>query len=176
MPPSAGRSPPSSSNASHIRRARSRLAAASTSRGRPPGHRLAGEQQRLGEPLADQIEVVQHGQHGPALAVPAPDQVEQIARGPGVDRGERLVEQDQARILQQQPREQDALQLAARQRADRPRAERRRARPPPAPARSARARRRRRRGTPPVERHRPMATKSPTEIGNERSTSASCGR
>ena len=42
------------------------------------------------------------------------------ADGLGVDRVERLVEHDHARVLQQQPREQHALHLPARKRADRP--------------------------------------------------------
>ena len=43
---------------------------------------------------------------------------QQIGRGALVDGGERLVEHDDARVLDQQAREQHALHLAARQRAD----------------------------------------------------------
>jgi hypothetical protein len=59
---------------------------------------------------------VHGGEHGAALAVPAPHQVEQVGRGLGVHRVERLVEHDHAGVLQQQAREQHALHLAARER------------------------------------------------------------
>jgi hypothetical protein len=59
------------------------------------------------------------GQHRAPLAVPALHQIEQVGRGLGVDRVERLVEHDHAGILQQQPREQHALHLPAGERRDR---------------------------------------------------------
>ena len=52
--------------------------------------------------------------------MPALDQRDQVADGLGVDRVERLVEQDDLGVLHQHAREQRALQLAARQRVDRP--------------------------------------------------------
>ena len=70
-----------------------------------------------------QLEVVQRGEDGALLAVPAPDQRDEVGAGLGVDGIERLVEHDHARVLQQEPREQHALHLAAGQRADRPRLE-----------------------------------------------------
>jgi hypothetical protein len=64
-----------------------------------PGHRLAREQQRLRKIRAHEIDVVQRRQHRAFLAVPAPDQIEQVDRCLGVDGVERLVEHDHARIL-----------------------------------------------------------------------------
>ena len=52
------------------------------------------------------------------LGVPAAHEVHEVGAGLGVDGGQRLVEQDHAGVLQQQPGEQRALHLAARQRAD----------------------------------------------------------
>ena len=62
---------------------------------------------------------MQGGENGAAFLVPAPNEVDQVGRGLGVDRVERLVQHDQARILQQQPREQHALHLPTGQCADR---------------------------------------------------------
>jgi hypothetical protein len=87
-------------------------------RRRPPGHRFARKQQCAREIRLDEIDVVQGGEHGAPLAVPALHQIHQIGGGPLVDGGERLIEHDDARILDQQPGEQHALHLAARQRAD----------------------------------------------------------
>ena len=50
--------------------------------------------------------------------VPLPDEREQFAGRSLVDARERLVEQDQGRVLKQQPREKDALELAGRKGAD----------------------------------------------------------
>ena len=69
--------------------------------------------------VAHQLHVVQGGQHGTALAVPALDQRQQVGRGFGVDGVEWFVEHDQSRVLQQHAREQHALHLTAGQRADR---------------------------------------------------------
>ena len=87
-------------------------------RGAAPGDRLARQQQRLREVRAYEIDVVQRREHGTFLAVPALHQVEQINRGFRVDRVERLVEHDDAGVLEKEPREQHALHLAARQRRD----------------------------------------------------------
>ena len=87
--------------------------------GRAPRHRPAREQQRFREMVAHQLHIVQRRQHGAALAVPALHQRQQVGRGLGVDGVERLVQHDQARVLQQHAREQHALHLAAGQRADR---------------------------------------------------------
>jgi hypothetical protein len=89
----------------------------------------------------------------------------QIADAGGVDRPVGLVEQHQRRILQHDPGKERALQLAARERADRTLS--RPFRPTPSIAsamrwRGARGRGRQRRR---ISRHRPMATKSWTTIG-----------
>ena len=68
----------------------------------------------------DLVEVVEHGGDRPAFPMPALDQVEEVFAGPPIDRGERLVEQDQVRVLHDQPGKQDALELAGRERLDRP--------------------------------------------------------
>src|SRR5215208_1758193 len=67
---------------------------------------------------AHQIHIVQRRQHGALLGVPAPDQRDQIGRGPGVDRVKGLVKHDQPRVLQQYPRKQHALHLSAGERAN----------------------------------------------------------
>jgi hypothetical protein len=51
--------------------------------------------------------------------MPAQDESDEIGDRLGVDGAERLVEQNDRRILQQQPREEHALELPARQRTDR---------------------------------------------------------
>ncbi len=73
------------------------------------------------------VEVVQDGDDGAGFVVPAAHEVEQVGGGLGVDGRERLVEQDQRRVLQQKAREQRALHLAARQGRDRPALEARQA-------------------------------------------------
>ena len=94
------------------------LSAVSTVAVSPQATCLAREQQRLRKSRAHQIDIVQGGENGAAFLVPAPHERRQVGRGLGVDRVERLVQHDQPRILQQQPREQHALHLPARQRAD----------------------------------------------------------
>ena len=66
------------------------------------------------------LDVVQRGDHGAALIVPAPDEEDEVGDGLGIDGAERLVEQDEAAVLQQQAGEQHALELSAGERADRP--------------------------------------------------------
>ena len=61
----------SSDQASAIARARSRFAGGQHLRRRAPGEPLARQQQRLGEFARDEVEVVQHGDDGPPLAMPA---------------------------------------------------------------------------------------------------------
>ncbi|GMA77443.1 hypothetical protein GCM10025880_38600 [Methylorubrum aminovorans] len=65
-------------------------------------------------------EVVQGRDHRAALAVPAADQCEQVGGGALVDAGEGLIEQDDPRVLQDQPGEQRPLELPAGEGADRP--------------------------------------------------------
>jgi hypothetical protein len=86
--------------------------------GRSPGHDLAGEQQRFREMLAHLIEIVERGNHGAAFAMPAADEAQEIVDRLGIDSTERLVEQDDGRVLQQQAREQHALELSARESAN----------------------------------------------------------
>ena len=118
MPPSAGRPRRPRANASHIRRARSRLAAASASpvgpqaTGSRASSRASGNRSRTRSRSCSTASTVRPS---PCQRSTRSSRSRAVLR---VDRGERLVEQDQARVLQQQPREQDALQLAARQRAD----------------------------------------------------------
>ena len=64
------------------------------------------------------LDVVQRGDDGAPLLVPAFDQDDEVGYGLGVDRPERLVEQDKPRILQEETREQHALELTAGQGAD----------------------------------------------------------
>ena len=107
-------------------------AAASRAR-RPPGHRAARQKQRFGKMLAHKVEIVDDDHHRALLAVPALDQRDQVGDRPGVDRVERLVEQDEVGILHQHARKQRALQLPAGKRVDRPRSRTRRGRRPSAP-------------------------------------------
>ena len=102
-----------------MRRAVSRFSRVSTSAVSAPGDRLAGEQQRLRKVRAHEVEVVQSGEDRASLAVPAPHQVEQVGDVLASMACERFVEHDHPRILQQQAREQHALHLPARERADR---------------------------------------------------------
>jgi hypothetical protein len=48
---------------------------------------------------------VKHGRNRSTFAMPAFDQEKEVLTGPPIDRGERLVEQDQLRILSDQPGE-----------------------------------------------------------------------
>ena len=73
--------------------------------------------------LAHELEVVDDDHNRPVLAVPALDQRHEVGEGPRIDRIERFVEQDDLGVLDQHPREQRPLQLAARQRIDRARLE-----------------------------------------------------
>jgi hypothetical protein len=82
-------------------------------RGTSPRNRLTCEQQGFGKVRPHKIDVVHRGQHGSLLAVPALHQIEQVGRGLGVDRIERLVQHDHAGVLQKQAREQHALHLPA---------------------------------------------------------------
>src|SRR5262249_57507352 len=86
--------------------------------GRSPGQNLRGKQQSVGEMRAHLIEIVQCGDDGAAFAVPAVDEAEQILDRLGIDGAKRLVEQDDGRVLQQQAREQDTLELPAGKRAN----------------------------------------------------------
>src|SRR5262245_5318834 len=87
-------------------------------RGAAPSDGLARQEQRLRKVCPHKIDIVHGGEYGTPFAMPAPHQVEQVGRGLGIDRIERLVQHDDARVLQQQAREQHALHLAAREGSD----------------------------------------------------------
>ncbi len=84
-----------------------------------PGHRAARKQQRLGEILAHQLEVVRNDHHRAIFAVPALDQSDQVTNGLGIDGVEGFIEQDQIGILHQNTGKQGALQLSAGKRVER---------------------------------------------------------
>ena len=63
---------------------------------------------------------MQRRDDGAALFMPALDERQQVLGRRPVDRAERFVQQDHVAILDDQSREERALQLAARQRAERP--------------------------------------------------------
>src|SRR5690606_3293034 len=130
--------------------------------------------QRVGEMLLDQSGVVQHRDDGSFLLAPLVDDLDEILHGVLVDRRERLVEQDELRILQQEAREECALHLAAGKRADGAILEARRSR---ASARATLALSAL--STPPNRPlffHSPVDTRSNTVIGKPASISAICGR
>src|SRR5262245_30078648 len=84
-------------------------------RGTAPGDRLAGKQQRLGEMRPNELDVVQGSKHGAFFAMPALHQIKQVGGGLGVDRGEGLIEHNDASVMQQQPGKEHALDLPARE-------------------------------------------------------------
>jgi hypothetical protein len=47
----------------------------------------------------DLLQIVKDRGYGPAFAVPVPDELKEILAGSPIDRGDRFVEQDQLRIL-----------------------------------------------------------------------------
>lgn len=51
--------------------------------------------------IPDNLQIMQNRDNHPAFTMPALDKIEQISRGARVDRGERLVEQQDFGILQQ---------------------------------------------------------------------------
>lgn len=88
--------------------------------GLAPCHRTAGQEQGFAKVLPHDIEIVDDHHDRALFSVPALDEVDQVGDGSCVDGVEGLIEQDEIRILHQYPREQRPLQLAARQRVDRP--------------------------------------------------------
>ena len=68
----------------------------------------------------DLVQIVEDRGYGPAFAMPVPDELKEILAGSPINRGERLVEQDQLCILHDQPSKEDALELADGKRFDRP--------------------------------------------------------
>src|SRR5262245_65174866 len=87
-------------------------------RGAAPSDGLARQEQRLRKVCPHKIDIVHGGEHGTLLAMPAPPEIEQVGRGLDIDCVERLVEHDNARVLQQEAREQHPLHLAAREGGD----------------------------------------------------------
>ncbi len=100
-------------------RARRRLAEDRASAVLSPFNRLPRDQQRLREMCPDLIEIVEDGDHRATVGVPVLHHAQEIRCGAGIDGGERLIEDDDAGVLQQQPGEQDTLELTSRQRPDR---------------------------------------------------------
>ena len=75
-------------------RAALRLSGVSTAAVSPQAMGRAREQQRLGENLAGEVEIVQHRNHGTPLAMPLRDYRGEVADGALVDGSKRFVEQD----------------------------------------------------------------------------------
>ena len=96
-------------------------------RGRAGIDQLARHQERVGEVAAHLVEIVQDRDHRALLGAPALDHDHEVVDGLGIDGGKRLVQQDEIGVLQQQAGEQHALELADRQRVDRPALEARQA-------------------------------------------------
>src|SRR5215831_15759588 len=81
--------------------------------GRSPGHQFARQQQGFGKCLLGKFHVVKRGKHGAPLGVPALHQRQKLGGCPRIDRGKRLVEENELRVLGNKPREQHALHLSA---------------------------------------------------------------
>jgi len=73
--------------------------------GLAPGYHLAREQQRLRKMGARLIEVMDCRDDGSPLAMPPPDERDQIRDGSTVDCRKWLIEQDDGCVLKQQARE-----------------------------------------------------------------------
>ena len=81
---------------------------------------FARQQERVGEVAPYLVEIMQHHHHRALLGAPALDQHHQVGDGLGIDGGKRLVQQDEVGVLQKHAGEQHALELADRERVDRP--------------------------------------------------------
>ena len=101
-------------------RARNRFSADSTRGVGPASTSSRASSRLLGKSRRTWSRSCSTRDHGALLGAPALDQRHQVGDGLGVDRGERLVQQHEVGVLQQQPGEQHALELADRQRVDRP--------------------------------------------------------
>src|SRR5438477_838104 len=84
-----------------------------------PGDRLAGDEQALREMHAHLLDVMQNRDDGARLSMPAAKNVHEVGGRALIDCGERLIEENDPRILNQEAGEKDALQLPDRQRPDR---------------------------------------------------------
>src|SRR5579885_1168764 len=74
---------------------------------------LARKQECLRKMLAHEIGVVEDSEDGTLLGMPARNDGKEIGNGFGVNRRERLVEENESGILHQKARKKHALQLAA---------------------------------------------------------------
>lgn len=84
-----------------------------------PGNGTTRQKQGPREMLPDKFDIVNDGQDGTTFGLPAANQRHEIADGALVDGIERLVEEDQIGVLQDDARKQGALKLAAGQRIER---------------------------------------------------------
>ena len=94
-PARARRMKPSANGSSRISSIR-RLAGPAVRQSRPSAPCWSSPAAGCGEVPPHQVHVVQHGDNGAALGVPVLDDRQQQRGGRGIDRGERLVQQDQA--------------------------------------------------------------------------------
>src|ERR1700693_3345982 len=76
-----------------------------------PGHHFARQNKGRWEMSAHLAKIVECGNHRAAFGVPSLDQLNEIGNGLFVDGAERLVEQNDGGILEEQAREQHALEL-----------------------------------------------------------------
>ena len=119
---------------------RAQALAGEGARGRPEGELPPVDQQHLRRALAGEGEVVRRHQHRAPLGALLVQGAQDRRLGHRVDAGQGLVQQQHVAALHERPREQDALALAARERAERrrrpgPRGRRGRAPRAPRPAR-----------------------------------------
>src|SRR6266851_3177016 len=84
-----------------------------------PGDAATRQYQGGGKARPHQIEIVQHGDDGPALLLPSSHLIEQYRNRRRINRSERLVEQDNRSILQHHPGKLCPLQFAHRELANR---------------------------------------------------------
>ena len=86
---------------------------------RTPGYRFAGNQQYVWEMRTDLSDIVEDGDDGAVLAMPIGKKLHEIAGGAFIKRRKGFIEQDDARILDEETGEEDALKLAGRKGSDR---------------------------------------------------------
>src|SRR5947207_1983260 len=90
------------------------------SRGVSPSDGHTRQEKGRGKMLTYSIKIVQHRDDRAPLFPPALQEPQQIFGRVLVQRGERLIEQDDVGVLQQHPREQSSLELAYGKLGDRP--------------------------------------------------------
>ena len=79
-----------------------------------PGDRFAGDEQALREMHAHLLDVMQNGDDGAGLSMPAAKNVHEVGGRALIDGGERLIKENDPRILNQEAGEKHALQLTDR--------------------------------------------------------------